>query len=131
MNGAAARQSGMKHAEHNVAEIRTTTLRVGGMSCGACVRHVSRALEGMTGVVHVQVDLGPNEATVEHLPAMTDAAALVAAIRDAGYLAKVIRTVDDFDGGTSSVLASASGGCGCCGGSTTTRAGTLALVTID
>ena len=36
---------------------QTTTLRIAGMSCGACVRHVTRAIEGMNGVVHVDVDL--------------------------------------------------------------------------
>ncbi len=120
MNGAALRHPSMNHAEQNVTEIRTTTLGVGGMSCGACVRHVSRALDGMTGVVHVEVDLGRNEATVEHLPALTDAAALIAAIRDAGYSAAVMRTVDDVDLLPASVPAPVRCGCGCCGAPSTT-----------
>ena len=36
------------------------------MSCGAGVRHVTRALGGVTGVVHTHVDLRTNEAFVEH-----------------------------------------------------------------
>lgn len=47
------------------AEVRTTTLSIGGMSCGACARHLTNALEGLTGVVHVAVDLKRNQATVE------------------------------------------------------------------
>jgi predicted TIM-barrel fold metal-dependent hydrolase len=55
------------------------------------------ALDGMTGVVHAQVDLRTNEAIVEHIPGYVDAAALIAAVRDAGYDAGVARTVDDRD----------------------------------
>ena len=65
------------------------------MSCGACVRHVLRALDGMSGVVHAEVDLATNEATVEHLPTFTDETALVAAIRDAGYSATVTARTRD------------------------------------
>ena len=62
-----------------------TVLKVGGMSCDACVRHVTRALEGMRGVTHVEVSLTKAEASVEHEPDRVDAHALRAAIRDAGY----------------------------------------------
>jgi copper chaperone len=103
----------MKQLESNEPEVRTTTLALAGMSCGACVRHVTRALDGMTGVVHVHVDLRSNKASVEHLPAFVDAASLIAAVRDAGYAARVLDTSDETgievvgDG-------SAACGCGCC-----------------
>ena len=87
----------MKHSETEPPDVRTTTLSIAGMSCGACVRHVTRALDGMTGVVHAQVDLRTNEAIVEHIPGYVDAAALIAAVRDAGYEAGIARTVDDRD----------------------------------
>jgi copper chaperone CopZ len=60
------------------------------MSCGACVRHVSRTIDGMTGVVHVDVDLQASQAVVEHLPDWVDEPGLVAAIKDAGYSACTI-----------------------------------------
>jgi copper chaperone CopZ len=97
MDATGLRHRGMKHPENNESEIRTTTLAISGMSCGACVRHVTRALDGMSGVVHVHVDLATNEATVEHLPAFVDAPSLIAAVRDAGYTARVVNTVDDAD----------------------------------
>jgi P-type Cu+ transporter len=65
------------------------SLSIGEMSCAVCVRHVARALDGMTGVIHAQVDLRTNEATVEHIPGYVDAAALVATVRDAGYQAGI------------------------------------------
>ncbi len=82
---------GMKHTqERGTPMVQTTTLRIVGMSCGACVRHVTRAIEGMNGVVHVDVDLQTNQAVVEHLPDSVDETALVAAITDAGYSASAI-----------------------------------------
>ena len=68
--------------------VQTTTLSIGGMSCGACVRHVTRALEGLTGVVHVDVDLPHEQARIEHLPDWVDEPGLVAAVKDAGYTAR-------------------------------------------
>ena len=59
----------MKHPQTNEPHVRTTILAIAGMSCGACVRHVTNALDGLTGVVHVETDLRTNEASVEHLPA--------------------------------------------------------------
>jgi copper chaperone CopZ len=106
----------MKHSETEPPDVRTTTLSIAGMSCGACVRHVTRALDGMTGVVHAQVDLRTNEAIVEHIPARVDAAALIAAVRDAGYEASIARTVDDRDLMARRPEASSACGCGCCGG---------------
>lgn len=104
----------MKRSTEGFSEIRTTTLAVGGMSCGACVRHVSRALDGLSGVVHAEVDLARNEATVEHLPSLTDAAALVAAVGDAGYPARVTGTREAGQSSASTAPV-ATCGCGSCG----------------
>ena len=70
--------------------VQTTTLSIGGMSCAVCIRHVSRALDGMIGVVNVDVDLQRRQAVIEHLPDWVDEAALIAAIKDAGYPSRVI-----------------------------------------
>ena len=109
------RHSGMKQPRQDESEVRTTTLSVAGMSCAACVRHVTRAMDGMSGVVHIEVDLERGEATVEHVPAFADAAALAAAIRDAGYSARVTNTVDDVGLQPASVAGRVTCACGCCG----------------
>ena len=114
MNRTGMRHLYMKQPQSNEPQVRTTTLAIAGMSCGACVRHVTKALDGMTGVVHVDVDLRTNQASVEHLPSFVDQASLMAAVRDAGYAARVVETVDDADP-TPVSRASASCGCGCCG----------------
>jgi copper chaperone CopZ len=37
--------------------VATTTLAIGGMTCGTCEQHVLRALDGVRGLIHVAVDL--------------------------------------------------------------------------
>ncbi|QJD59698.1 heavy-metal-associated domain-containing protein [Pseudomonas sp. gcc21] len=63
-------------------------LQVEGMSCGSCVKHVTKALNEVPGVDDVAVDLDAGRATVE---GSADASALTEALKDAGYPA----TVDD------------------------------------
>ncbi len=84
------------------------------MSCAACERHVARALEGLTGVAHVTVDLDRRAATVEH-QADVDAHSLVAAVRDAGYDAR-IETASPEPTYAGNALEKKLGCCGCCGG---------------
>jgi copper chaperone CopZ len=101
------KQPGAQH------EIQTTTLRVTGMSCGACVRHVTKAVDGLTGVVHVRVDLNRGELVVEHLPAHVDITALVTAVRDAGYAARVERVESDSENPSHDKPAHSGCSCGC------------------
>jgi copper chaperone CopZ len=61
-----------------------TTLRITGMSCNNCVRHVDKALRAVPGVQDVQVDLPEGRAKVEHAET-TAAPALIAAVESAGY----------------------------------------------
>jgi copper chaperone CopZ len=59
------RCQGMNQSKRaNTPLVHTTTLSIAGMSCGACVRHMTTALNAVTGVVHVDVDLPKNEAVV-------------------------------------------------------------------
>ncbi|MDR1424058.1 MAG: heavy-metal-associated domain-containing protein [Azoarcus sp.] len=61
------------------------TIKVEGMSCGGCVRNVTRALEALPGVAAAQVSLEGASATVQYDPARVDAAALRAAVEGAGF----------------------------------------------
>ena len=98
----------------DTAQVHTAKLSIDGMSCGACVRHVTRALDELTGVVHVHVDLQRNQASVEHWPDQADEATLVAAIETAGYQARVAATGDGEPDVSESMVAGRSTGC-CCG----------------
>ena len=61
-----------------------TKLNVTGMTCMNCVRHVEKALQQVTGVEQVKVDLGAGTAEVQHA-ASASLASLVAAVEEEGY----------------------------------------------
>ena len=45
--------------------MNTVELEVQGMTCGSCVKHVTKALQSVPGVNHVEVDLANGRARVE------------------------------------------------------------------
>lgn len=59
-------------------------LMIEGMMCQNCVKHVTHALEGVSGASHVQVSLEDKKATVEVSESVTDET-LKAAVTEAGY----------------------------------------------
>jgi Au+-exporting ATPase len=66
----------------------TMELSVEGMTCASCVGRVERALKTVPGVTEAVVNLATERATVR---GTADAAALIAAIGEAGYDARTIR----------------------------------------
>ncbi len=64
------------------------TLNVQGMMCRHCVKHVTKALEGIDGVTNVAVDLDSNTAAADVADGVEDAA-LIDAVVEAGYEAQV------------------------------------------
>lgn len=60
----------------------TQTLHVTGMTCQHCVKHVREALVKVTGVDDVAIDLASGKTDVA---GSADRAALIQAVRDAGY----------------------------------------------
>lgn len=59
-----------------------TTLKITGMTCQNCVKHVTQALEAVPGVSAARVDLAAGRAEVEGTAAVD---ALVAAVEEEGY----------------------------------------------
>ncbi|HEX9996967.1 MAG TPA: cation transporter [Abditibacterium sp.] len=66
---------------------QNATLQISGMNCGACVSHVSKALEAVNGVRRVSVDLASGRAQVE---GKAENQALIAAVQNAGYGAEIV-----------------------------------------
>jgi len=62
--------------------VREITLTIEGMHCDACVRRVSRALQGVAGTVVEQVRIGTAVVRSEEI------APVLAAIAKAGYIAR-------------------------------------------
>ncbi len=65
-------------------------LAIVGMTCATCVQRVERALAAVAGVVHADVNLATERATVEGLGGLLRAADLLEALRRAGYEAQVL-----------------------------------------
>lgn len=95
--------------------MQTVELKVQGMTCGGCVKHVTKALQSVPGVTQVEVDLASGRARVQgHLP--SGAEALIAALAQEDYPATVAL------GGDSATAAKRGSGCqgksgsqgGCC-----------------
>jgi copper ion binding protein len=61
-----------------------TTLKIEGMSCDHCVKHVAGALETLAGVTKVRVSLKNNNAEVEYSDAVS-LETMKAAVVEAGY----------------------------------------------
>jgi copper chaperone CopZ len=97
----------------NTPPVHTTRLSIVGMSCGACVRHVTTALNAVTGIVHVDVDLAKNEAVADHLLDRVNEAGLIAAIIEAGYHASVLASSSE-PGDLASQSAPSRRPTGCC-----------------
>jgi copper chaperone len=62
-----------------------TVLRVHGMHCQSCVRHVDGALRRIAGISSVRVDLAAGEVRVQCDPARTSRREIVEAIAAVGY----------------------------------------------
>lgn len=71
----------------NKEETEMTTFNVKDMTCGGCVKHVTKAVQAMEPGADVKVDLATGK--VEVSPTPKDPAALAKAITEAGYPAQV------------------------------------------
>jgi Cu+-exporting ATPase len=65
---------------------KQTVFEVNGMKCGGCVAKAQEALTAVPGLVDVKVDLAGKSAVVT---GDVDPAAVIAALRKAGYPAQV------------------------------------------
>lgn len=68
----------------------TTTLKVGGMTCGACTSAVESGLQALEGVGSVSVSLVMERAVVAHDAARVSAAEIREVVEDRGFDAEVL-----------------------------------------
>ncbi|KAI9840527.1 MAG: hypothetical protein M1838_004014 [Thelocarpon superellum] len=74
------------------AHLATTTLRVEGMTCGACTSAIETGFRGMSGIGTVSVSLVMERAIVTHDPATISADQIKTVIEDRGFDAVVLST---------------------------------------
>ncbi|TQV98525.1 heavy metal translocating P-type ATPase [Cordyceps javanica] len=79
-------------ATSGTAHMATTTLRVSGMTCGACTSAVEAGFKGLDGVGSVSVSLVMERAVVMHDPAKISADQIQEIIEDRGFDAEVLAT---------------------------------------
>lgn len=72
--------------------LATTTVSVGGMTCGACTSAVEGAFKGVAGVKHFSISLLSERAVIEHDPGMLAPEKIAELIEDTGFDAKVLET---------------------------------------
>jgi copper chaperone len=65
--------------------METTTIKVGGMSCGGCVKSVMAVLAALDGVASAAVSLEHAQAVIEFDAARVSRQQLAEAIEDAGF----------------------------------------------
>ena len=83
-------------------------LSVQGMTCGSCVKHVTKALEALDGVEAVHVDLQSGRVQVSRNSSQSDD--LIHALDEGGYPSSL-----DLDEQSTPVEKKAGGGGCCCG----------------
>ena len=66
----------------------TVTLNIDGMTCGGCVKSVTKVLNGLDGVRSATVSLENKNAQVEFDESKIQIAQLVEAVEDAGFDAR-------------------------------------------
>lgn len=67
------------------------TFKLGGMSCAACARNVETAIQAVPGVETCSVNFGAEQAIATYDPQQTNAAAIQAAVNQAGYRAEPLQ----------------------------------------
>lgn len=65
--------------------MQTVTLKIDGMTCGGCVKSVTRVLTGIAGVQSADVSREQAQAVVTFDEQATNVDALIEAVEDAGY----------------------------------------------
>jgi copper chaperone len=65
--------------------METTVLNVKGMTCGGCVRSVTKVLQGLPGVQSAEVSLEQANARIVFDPTRTGIEAFRQSVQEAGY----------------------------------------------
>ncbi|BFM39916.1 heavy metal translocating P-type ATPase [Synechocystis sp. LKSZ1] len=82
--------------------MESITLKLKGMNCASCARHIEEAIRSVPGVETCSVNFGAEQASVSYDPTKTDVTTLQTAVNTAGYSAQpmqedVLATEDDAE----------------------------------
>ncbi len=65
--------------------METTTIKISGMTCGGCVKSVTRVLTALPGVEKAEVSLNPGAAALTFNAQQINVEQIKSAIREAGF----------------------------------------------
>ncbi|KAF2259538.1 heavy metal translocatin [Lojkania enalia] len=82
-----------EEGEDEEFQTSTTTLSVGGMTCGACTSAVEGAFKDIAGIKHFSISLLSERAVIEHDAKLITPERLADTIEDVGFDAKVLETI--------------------------------------
>ncbi|KAJ4988110.1 heavy metal translocating P-type ATPase [Stagonosporopsis vannaccii] len=82
----------MASANSAPAHMATTTLKVEGMTCGACTSAIETGFQGVAGVGNVSISLVMERAVITHDPEVISADDVKEIIEDRGFDAEVLST---------------------------------------
>lgn len=87
-----SRRAGLKPLPTPTAHMATTTVKVGGMTCGSCPSAVESGFKGVDGIGNVSVSLVMERAVIIHDPQRITAEKIQEIIEDRGFDAEVLAT---------------------------------------
>jgi Cu+-exporting ATPase len=82
----------MVTAKSDTEQGAKTTLEITGMTCASCSARIEKNLAKLPGVLHANVNLATEKATVEYDPAAVDENKMVELVKDLGYGVKEEQT---------------------------------------
>jgi len=71
-----------------MSQSQVAILKVEGMTCPSCIRHVEAALHEIEGIGKVKVELKEGKVVVEHDPASATTEQMISALAEAGYASR-------------------------------------------
>lgn len=71
------------------SQTKTVALKLSGLTCGGCVRNVTKKLKSIQGVLAAKVTLKPMRAVVSYNAKKCNPKQMIQAIKKSGYGAKV------------------------------------------
>ena len=70
---------------------KTIKLKITGMTCAGCSNHISKALQGVDGIIEEEVKYPGDIAVIKFDSEKTNAKAIIKVIEDTGYKAELMK----------------------------------------
>jgi Cu+-exporting ATPase len=76
--------------------IASLTIKINGMTCGACISYISNALECINGISSVAISIVTDRGTIRYEPAVVTPATIINTIEECGFEAEIINNSNNL-----------------------------------